>query len=325
MSRNRRSQDVGERIVSDPPLPAAPLKTWPWGRWSQGQRVLVVARLVLGLTASVAAFVSAAVLIGGLGPQAYNAVFWRSVEYNLLRDIHAGSNKAYIVDNLGPPAFITSLSEDPLLTQEIYLRRDYIVMTVSDSIGEALVYSVLSCDQSFKPVMESPGFSNVNLQTDPLSQVEAPLESQDTSSGGEIFDYNEVRDMIYMPPSTVSSPDMMIERGAASGSNAARVREYYMGVNGACTDSTTYGYSPNLGYVGFMEEAPPEVKALRSRVAANFYAETYNIGLEQDEYGYLHPVTKDGVVIKDTIIPVTPFHFDLPTNRYNPIGTRLFD
>ena len=320
----RRSRPTPDDRVGDVfdefPKPLTPIRSWPWRRWSPSQRVWVVARIALGFLVTAAGGISALVLVLGLGPQAYSTLFWRRIEYGLLQSIHAGSNQEYIEQQLGVPAIVKQVSVSPRLTEEIYFRRDHLVMTITNEARETVVFSVLSCDPRFQPEFQTPGASNIVLQREPLAEAEfLPGEG----SSADASDFGASRSLTYLPPLTGSSPDRLVEEGAASGSNATRARRYFLGVNGVCADTPVLGDVDTLSYVGSPERAPEGVHTLRSRTAANFYAE---VTLEStlNELGALNPMDEDYRPRSEISVDLSPHSFDLPRNQVRRSGTQTF-
>lgn len=83
------------------------------------------------------------------GAAAYDRVFWREVEYRQLRQLHGGFSVSYFTSKLGEPVLVKNLTKKPILNQYLYLRRDHIVQLVVYSTGEAVLFSVVSCDDGF--------------------------------------------------------------------------------------------------------------------------------------------------------------------------------
>ena len=155
MARRRPRPTPDDRagdVFDEFPKPLTPIRSWPWRRWSPSQRVWVVARIALGLLVTAAGAISALVLVLGLGPQPYSTLFWRRIEYGLLQSIHAGSNQEYIEQQLGVPAIVKQVSASPRLTEEIYFRRDHLVMTLESALNELGALNPL--DEDYRPRSE---------------------------------------------------------------------------------------------------------------------------------------------------------------------------
>ena len=276
--------------------------------WSLVQRV---AKGVTWLTAFVAS-VSVIVL---WFPAAYETVNWRDVEYARLASLHAGYNGSYVDETLGRPTLVKTVEAPRELAQNLYIERDYVVMTIEDSSRQVLLYSVLSCSRDFQPEFLSPIRSVVSLQDRPLSEAERiPNISVDQGLND--------RRLIYMPARTVSSLNQMVEIGIQSTSNAARNQSWFVGVNGACANTSKVS---DGSVVGLTDVSVPIVDEFRRTTAANFYAETaYGVGASLSEEGQLTLGDEAAPTDVYTGVHATPFVFDLPVAFGREGTTRTF-
>ncbi len=302
--------------VSDPndtfPQPVRWIGRWPWSTWTRWHRTTVVGHLAGRMLLGVAGFASALVLVLGLGPQAYRAVFWREAEYQLLSGLHAGNSLTYLVGQLGEPAFVKPALAGTQLTQHIFVRRDYLVMAVTSG-DEAVVLSVLSCDPAFAPTFVTPNRTVAQLQARPLSGAETSRTSPGETVG------TASRLLSSAPWLTASSVNQVVEEGAAV-SNASRGRAFYLGVNGACADLDSLGLGTEP-YFGTVTEAPVTLQDGRNRTGANFYAETVDLEVALGANSQAQ-VLQDGQWYSGLFL--SPHHFDLPTALLTPEGTRRF-
>src|SRR6478735_952400 len=139
----RTQASDGQADTPGVPDPSRWVTEWPWRKWSRWQRVAVVSQIGVRALVGAAAVVSAVVLLLGLGPQAYSSFFWREIEYRRLAALHAGFNLDAIRQELGQPSIRKSVYGTPY-TESIFLRKEHMVMTISDSVDSVLLYSVLS-------------------------------------------------------------------------------------------------------------------------------------------------------------------------------------
>lgn len=305
-SRSGRA-DLPESV----PQPTRWIGSWPWRSWSGWQRTSVTTQLLIRGLLGLASLTTALVLVVGLGPQAYRELFWRQLEYDLLRQLHPGNSLAYLKQKLGEPAFVKPALAGTSLTQHIFPRRDHLVLAVTNASDEVVLLSVTSCDPSFSPRFTSPLGTEVELQSRPLAEAERP--------GSPTPGWDDNRALSYAPWSTASSVAQLVEEGAAT-SNASRGRAYYVGANAVCADLDSLGLGTEPWF-GALRDAPAVVRAARSGIAANFYAETVDLEVSLDENGQLG-VLQDGVRVRGLF--ASPHHFDLPLDLHSPGGTRRF-
>ncbi|HET7724483.1 MAG TPA: ETEC_3214 domain-containing protein [Propionibacteriaceae bacterium] len=294
------------------PTPIRWIVDWPWPVWNRWQRTSVVGHLVSKALVGFAASLSALVLVLGLGPQAYQTVFWREAEYAKLQQLHPGNSLTYLVAQLGEPSFVKPVHNSRIpLTQHVFERRDHLVMALTNATGEVVLLSVLSCSPDFAPTFTSPVGTTVRLQSVPLSAA--------ITGDAEGWASDEYRRVSYMPWLTASSMNQMVEEGAAV-SNASRGRAYYVGVNGLCADLDSLGLGEDP-YSGSLKEAPDSMQRARSRIAANFYAETVDLEVALRDNAQLDVRVYDTV---ETGLVVSPYHLDLPLSLTKTAGTRHF-
>ena len=213
-----------------------------------------------------AALLAAITALAAYGPAAYRLVAWRQVEYDIIENIHAGFNVAYLDEALGKPALVQAVSAQRALTQYIYLRRDYVVMADVDSSGEVQLYSVLSCDASFAPTFSAPNGTLVTLQSQPLDHAAA------WRFAGITGDPN-ARLLAYYPRSTADSLGQELEYDSDAGTSAASGTWTFVGYNDECgKGGDTLTADPSIWRVTSPDN--PRVKSFRAHNAANVYAET---------------------------------------------------
>jgi hypothetical protein len=247
---------------SPPPRPEPPSRKQHWWQttWHWISAPLKAITWLAALLAAITALYA-------YGPTAYRFIAWRQVEYDIIENIHAGFNIAYVDAQLGKPALVKAVSAQRPLTQYIYLRRDYVVMADVDSAGEVELYSVLSCDAFFAPTFSAPNGTLVSLQSQPLDRSAAwryPKEQRG--------DPNK-RLLAYYPRSTADSLGQELEYDAIDGSSATSGTWTFVGYNDECgrggddlaADSSIWQTTSPTN---------PRVKDFRAHNAANVYAET---------------------------------------------------
>jgi hypothetical protein len=108
------------------------------------------AKAIIGLSALGAAIVA---LIAWL-PLANDRLHPELKEYEALRALYAGASVSLFDGKLGPPSIVKAVPGEPGITKRIYVKEDYVEETVATQEGQAQLYSVLSCNQEFKPSFE---------------------------------------------------------------------------------------------------------------------------------------------------------------------------
>lgn len=295
------------------PEPVPWITTWPWRTWTRWQRSAVIGQVATKGVVGIASVVSAVILLLGLGPQAYDSIFWRKVEYDRLSSFHAGFNISVLYQSLGQPSIVTAVPKTSY-TEAIFMRRQHLVMVISDKPGNVVLYSVTSCDPSFQPTFKTEASTAIRLLAYPLASVEVEAEDPELASK-----QNGQRQLSYGPPSTASSPDLLTEQDPDGMSNARRGRGYFVGINGLCADTSGLGAD---AFKGDLDKAPAQLQNGRNHIAANFFAETYGIYGTVSDFGAFTIATTSANP-ECTIYP-TPLGFDLPFELYNPAGTRTF-
>lgn len=305
----REAERPREQLSESVPQPTRWVGRWPWSRWTRWQRTSVAGQLASRALLGLASITSAIVLLLGLGPQILREVYWREREYEALSGVHAGNSLAYLVQQLGQPAFVRPATSG--LTQHIFTRRDHLVLVVTNEAEEAVVVSVTSCSPEFAPGFETPLRSRVQLQSRPLGEAD---RAEPGMAGGDAY-----RQLSYAPWTTASSTGQLLEEGAAP-SNASRGRGYYVGVNAICADIDSLGLGTEP-WSGPLNEAPEPVRRARERIAANFYAETIDLEVQLGDNAQLD-IAADGTWVGGLF--ASPHHFDLPLSVQDPAGTRRF-
>lgn len=222
-------------------------------------------------------------------PLAQDAVWPELEEYETLSSLYAGASVSLFDGELGPPSIVEVLPGEAGLTERLYVKKDYIVGTLATSEGDTRLYSVLSCNPSFKPTFQFFD-SRIILQDKPLS---AQMSSERPPSH-----------LYYVAPGTVSSQLLFFELITAT-SNATDRRGSGYGVNGVCgelpTTSNPAGSSV-LDYFGPPDQAPREIQDYRAKTPVNFYVEFRDVDLAEEARGsFVLP-----------FVYVTPNHSELP-------------
>lgn len=264
---------------------------------------ILVSKIVVALSA----FVAAIVFFISFWPTAYATIFWREIEYDILHELNAGNNFDYVVEKLGTPAFASAIGGfDGDLTEYIFQRRGYFVMTVTDSVNSVVLLSVLSCDPAFAPTFAD---GDIRLQSVPLSEADVLLSA------------NESMPILVAPRVTASSAGQIVEelRPAA---NATGVRAQYVGVNSLCADFDALDLGGE-SFAGPLKESPASIANARDHIAANFYAETagVEVTLSEDGSGSLS-ILRDGEWVSGVF--ATPLGAKLPHDLEHLEGTRTF-
>jgi hypothetical protein len=252
---------------SDQSAPASPQPPRPAPEQHRWHRTWHWVSAPLKAITWLAALLAAITALYAYGPAAYRFIAWRQVEYDVIENIHAGFNIAYIDEKLGKPAMVKAVTAQRPLTQYIYLRRDYVVMADVDSAGEVELYSVLSCDASFAPTFAAPDGTLITLQSQPLDHAAAwryPKEQQG--------DPNK-RLLAYYPRSTADSLGQELEYDAIAGTSATSGTWTFVGYNDECgRGGDRLTADPSIWQA--TSPTNPRVKDFRAHNAANVYAET---------------------------------------------------
>ena len=313
MSSKRKPPPTPEEEEANYPDPTPFVTSWPWHEWSRWQRASVISQIGIRAVVGAASIISALVLIVGLGPQAYNWLYWRNVEYGRLQNLHAGFGIDRIRQELGQPSIVKSIRGTKFI-ESIFLRDEHIVMTVHDDTGSVVIYSVLSCSPEFQPTFSTEAETDVQLQARRLTEVESKVDSSDPEPD------NDARFVTFSPHLTASSPGILVEAAPQNMANSMRERGFFVGANSACADLTEGGAD---NFAGEVAEAPDQIKILRTTIAANFYAEVYGVFGSVGEYGDLDAYDENSKHVGR--LPISPFHFDLPFKELKPDGgTKTF-
>lgn len=256
--------------TAEAPKGKAWLKVW----WP---RAKTFAKGITGL----AGLVAAAVAILAWFPLARDFVDPNHKEYENLKSLYVGASVSLFDGKLGPPSIVKGVPGETEITARLYVKKDYIVETLATAEGQTKLYSVLSCNSSFKPSFEFLG-SKFTLQDKPLAEM--------AQSDWKPWLY-------YRQPSTVSSPTFYLEVTTDT-SGASHNRGSGYGVNsvdGSC------GELPTGDYEGQLTEAPQEISNFRLKTPANFYVETWDRSIRGASVFDANPYQL-----------VTPYHEDVP-------------
>ncbi|MBU3067265.1 hypothetical protein KO481_37815 [Nocardia sp. NEAU-G5] len=223
---------------------------------------------------TISGLIAAVTLILQFAPTVWHKYNWRPVEYAQLNSLHAGENLEYFESKLGPPTL--TYSEGPAAQgwrQMTYMRREHFVDIIVDSASRVEAYSVVSCSPDFTPTLTAPDGSIVSLNSTPLAHAQTATDETTDETTDSL---NNGRYLSYFPGKSGTSLNSYLEAGPANGSEAANEWSFYVGISALCL--ATWKHPDIFGkirdYKGRVLDAPPEVKNIREKVAANLYAET---------------------------------------------------
>ena len=256
------------------PNEPAPFWTWGWRGAPWWKRAWLAYRMSKPVIA-LAAVVTAILFIVDVLPRVYAPLAWRDREYALLREIHAGYELDYVSDRLGPPALLDRTAEqgEARWRELIYVRRDHYVQVIVDDDDRVLLYAVTSCDPGFQPTFDASEGVEVRLQDRALREsAEWVGDVREGTDGPTADDVQSWRTLYYRQGLTGSSPEYFVE--SWGGSNADRLRNYYVGVNTACLQAEAYDRIRRPDFAGPADSAPAGAAALRAALSANTYAES---------------------------------------------------
>jgi hypothetical protein len=179
-----------------------------------------------------------------------------------------------VSERLGPPALLdrTSTGGSDGYRELIYVRRDHYVQVVVDDDDRVLLYAVTSCDPEFQPTFDASEGVEVQLQNHPLRESARWVSDGGEGDGPTVDQVQSWRTLFYRQGLTGSSAEYFVE--SWGGSNADRLRNYYVGVNTACLQAEAYDRIRSADFVGPADVAPAGAATLRDEVAANTYAES---------------------------------------------------
>lgn len=269
MSDHDRSERPGPRVP-------VPFWQWPWGSVGPGARGYYVYRMAVRPVLVVAAILAAVLVVVDVAPRVHGAVFWRNVEYDKLRGIHAGYDLEAVTEVLGPPTISRSVG-DTEYRELLFVRREHYVQALVDDQGTVAMYGVVSCSESFQPTFAVTGELVLRLQEAPLGseQLLQTREPDVLAEGSEPSDplAEERRSLLYQPGSTGSTPQNYQEWSGPP-STATLQRTWFVGVNPLCVADSDLEALPGESFQGPVDEAPVATENFRDRFAANSYTET---------------------------------------------------
>lgn len=217
-------------------------KVW----WS---RAKTAAKGIIGFSALVAAIVA---ILAWL-PLARDTVAPSLKEYETLRTLYAGASVSFFDAKLGPPSIVSPLGLEKGTMERLYVKKDYVVETLATAEGETTLFSVLSCNPSFKPT-----FGDITLQSESLATVQH-------GAGPQL--------LFYEHPGTAGGPEFFFEMMYdVAGYTNYRGAGYGVNRGHRCGDLPDNDVE---SYRGSETEAPQGIKDYRTRTPANFYVETY--------------------------------------------------
>ncbi len=236
------------------------------------------------MTFFVAAFLSAIIVLVSTASNIYQSadrkVNWRSHEYAILEGLKAGFSTSRFDSELGAPAFVRP-SKNRRFVEKTYQRRDYWVQTVSTRDGTTQLYTVTSCDQSFRPSFEAPAVGTVKLRDTRFAEM---TKAKDSAFGVRL-DY-------FIPGATANARFLDLKYGA----NPGNYKTYAWGIVDACADFYLWfgrafkqhaiPFGPRTSasqemwsksryeYAGSLEKSNRWIRRFRRREEVNTYAET---------------------------------------------------
>jgi hypothetical protein len=260
---------------------------------------------------ALAGLITAIVIVADTLPSVWHRLNWRPVEYTKLASIHAGYELDYVEEVLGPATVVTPLPSNRH-TQALFVRREHFVQVVSDRQGRVLLYAVTACRPEFQPTFDAGEGVRVRLQHRPLARAAHPAAATLLGASAQTSEAVNERALSYRSGLTGSSPEYFVEEWPVS--IASRNRGYFVAVNPLCLALDEL--PGQLDYRGPSSSAPPDVRSMRDRLAANTYAEAVPpAGPPLDEEGLLAGIGA----------PIGPVGFDLPPSFEGEGATRTFE
>jgi hypothetical protein len=272
------------RRRSDRPRPE------PVPAWTRFRRVVEGVVFAIGVPTAVIAFLA-------LGPQAWEATHQRQVAYGDLRWLHAGYSTEFLQSRFGVPTLARGISDEPRLTQLVFMQREFAVSAVIDDSDAAVVVGVFACNPDFEPTLLSPAGTRIQLNRTPLASTETDPRPDGTG-------VRELNDRALSYPAEGRDGRELVERGTLSGSAGTALAEsYLLGVNGACGADVDVPVSAG--------DRTAAIDEYRARTAPNFYAESVDPQLQVDGEGCLRFATlpEDAPCVHPT-----PARSELPIN-----------
>jgi hypothetical protein len=322
-------KDEASQFTSEVTPPRA-FWRWPWHDWNRWEKCWMAIRLFANPLLAIAGLITALTLLVQFAPGTWDKIFWRPVEYSILKQLHAGYSIDYVKSKLGEPALVNSSSTVPGYRELTFVRRDYFVQTIVSGSGRVEGLTIVSCSPDFKPTFNAPDRSQVMLQAVPLAQAQIDIQanSHDTSTNKDL---NDGRILYYFPGLTVSSIDQYLEAGSFNGSNFQESRSFYVGISSLCIETANYQTIFHLGgkvYSGPASDAPTNVAIIRRRVAANLYSElaspSYLILADDGRLALTPPGYQYGTTLVSGSFTVGPYWGDVPRVLRNAAGTQIF-
>lgn len=224
-----------------------------------------------------AALVGAVTVVLGaaiyIGRAVHDRWFWRDAEYAKLRSLKAGFDLPYFEHVLGPAVF-SRFSRRTGYRESTFKERDHWVQALSRN-GVVELFAVTSCNSSFHPSFEIPGFGwTVELRHSRLSDI-----AQAPSRGTGLFVPRGHASIAYhLSGATASS--YFYE--ATSGANPGYYKSFLWGVNDACPDwegqlagaaQRLIGIHP-VDTQSASQRDPKKLEEFRRIAVVNTYAET---------------------------------------------------
>jgi len=179
-------------------------------------------------------------------------------EYETLKTLYAGASVSFFDSKLGPPSIVSPARPEMGVTERLYVEKDYVVETLATADGQTTLFSVLSCNPSFKPTFSSGG-GPITLQNEPLAALMPERNPH----------------VFYRVPGTAGGPEFFFEMiDDVAGYTNYRGSGY--GVNSRCGPLPSQDVQD---FEGGANGAPQGIAEYRATTPANFYVETYGRSL----------------------------------------------
>jgi hypothetical protein len=191
-------------------------------------------------------------------------VYWKDDQYKKLEGLRAGFFLGAFDDSLGTPVFVRQRGQ---LREQTYRGRDFWVQAVSGPDAVVRLYSVLSCDEGFRPTFRVTGGSGGGL-------ADARVTLQSSNADSVLEGGVSPRLNVFISGATANTRFLDIW----SGGNPSHYQTFAWGYTDACGElpwpiEELQGLSFKvLTYRGSAEKAPPRTRELNA-FPVNTYAE----------------------------------------------------
>lgn len=275
----------------------------------EGETVELLGKVSKSLLGFVA-LVTAVITIIAWTPQARDLIFPKLSKYATLQSLQAGQDIDYFSAQLGQPVLDRTISREAEIREAIFRDEDYqyIVTAYYQFESEVIFYSVTTLDKGFRPKrtlgMDEQFQLNTKSMQDRFTQYKTTADGNPSSPDPQVF---------YSGGWTGSTPELVVEPGPGTGSNADMRRSHFTGINLSVPYMLKGGeviqYDPP--YEGPLGELPEQWKDFRTRASPNFYAEGIGYNWYMSGSGSLMAIEFDSVQF-DRDMRFTPHHYDLP-------------